>query len=191
MSFRRHYFQAVSWHTSQLYEHYLALLWHSWHAIYNCPSLWWYLLYVGCPGIDARIWEQAKLDNPDPARMIPVPIVGFDELHQRLRLQEQQTSLHQARLEVTSFVIIVIVMPSVLWHCWLGGRKGIRSLKTERWGTGMVICLERGADLHMAQLMPLPLTVSCFSKIQIVFTFLVPAHLGSPGQGAIKQVCRR
>ena len=36
----------------------------------------------------------------------------------------------------------------------------------------MVICLERGADLHMAQLMPLPLTVSCFSKIQIGFTFL-------------------
>jgi len=43
----------------------------------------------------------------------------------------------------------------------------------------MVICLERDADLHMAQLMPLPLTVSCFSKIQIGFTFLVPAHLGS------------
>jgi len=44
----------------------------------------------------------------------------------------------------------------------------------------MVICLEQGADLHIAQLMPLPLTVSCFSKIQIGFTFLVPAHLGSP-----------
>jgi len=43
----------------------------------------------------------------------------------------------------------------------------------------VVICLERGADLHMAQLMPLPLTVSCFSKIQIGFTFLVPAQLGS------------
>ena len=42
----------------------------------------------------------------------------------------------------------------------------------------MVICLERGADLHMAQLMPLPLTVSCFSKIEIGFTFLVPAYLG-------------
>jgi len=52
----------------------------------------------------------------------------------------------------------------------------------------MVICLERGADLHMAQLMPLPLTVSCFSKIQIGFTFLVPAHSGSPGQRAVKQV---
>jgi len=53
----------------------------------------------------------------------------------------------------------------------------------------VVICLERGADLHMAQLMPLPLTISCSSKIQIGFTCLVPAHLGSPGQRAIKQVC--
>ena len=53
----------------------------------------------------------------------------------------------------------------------------------------MVICLERGADLYIAQLMPLPLTVSCFSKIQIGFTFLVPAHLGSPGKRAVKRVC--
>ena len=53
----------------------------------------------------------------------------------------------------------------------------------------MVICLERGADLHTAQLMPLPLTVSCFSKIQIGFTFLVSAHLASLGQRAVKRVC--
>ena len=53
----------------------------------------------------------------------------------------------------------------------------------------MVICLERGADLHMVQLIPLPLTISCSSKIQIGFTFLVPAHLGSPGQRAVKRVC--
>ena len=53
----------------------------------------------------------------------------------------------------------------------------------------MVICLEQCADLHMAQLMPLPLTVSCFSKIQSGFTFLVSAHLGSPGQRAVKRVC--
>jgi len=53
----------------------------------------------------------------------------------------------------------------------------------------MVICLEQGPDLHMAQLMPLPLTVSCFSKIQTGFTFLVPAHRGSPGQRAVKWVC--
>jgi len=53
----------------------------------------------------------------------------------------------------------------------------------------VVVCLEQGADLHMAQLMPLPLTVSCFSKIQIDFTFLVPAHPGSLGQRAVKRVC--
>jgi len=52
----------------------------------------------------------------------------------------------------------------------------------------VVICPEQGADLHAAQLMPLPLTVSCFSKIQIGFTFLVPAQLGSPRQRAIKWV---
>ena len=53
----------------------------------------------------------------------------------------------------------------------------------------MVICLEQGADLHMAQMMSLPLTVSCFSKIQIGFTLLVPADLGSPGKRAVKRVC--
>ena len=50
----------------------------------------------------------------------------------------------------------------------------------------MVVCLEQGADLHVAQLMPLLLTISCYlglSKIQIGFTFLVQAHLGSH-QGA-------
>jgi len=53
----------------------------------------------------------------------------------------------------------------------------------------MVMCLERGADMHMAELMPLSLTVSCFSKIQIGFTFLVPAHPGRPGKRAVKRVC--
>ena len=43
----------------------------------------------------------------------------------------------------------------------------------------MVICMERGADLHIAQLMPLPLIVSCFTKIQIGFTFPVLANLGT------------
>jgi len=50
----------------------------------------------------------------------------------------------------------------------------------------VAICLERSADL---QLMPLPLTVSCFRKIQTGFTFLVPAHPGSPVQRAVKRVC--
>ena len=83
----------------------------------------------------------------------------------------------------------MIYLPSVLRCCWLGGRKGIRPVKTEWWGAGVVICLERGAGLHMAQLMPLPLTVSCFSKIQFGFAFLVPAHPDSPGKRAVKRVC--
>ena len=60
-----------------------------------------------------------------------------------------------------------------------------------RLGGGVLawLCLERCADLHMGRLMPLPLTISCFSKIQIGFTFLVPAHPGSPGQRAVKRVC--
>ena len=45
------------------------------------------------------------------------------------------------------------------------------SKKTEWWGAGVVICLERGADLHMAQLMPLPLTVSCSVKSRLVLPF--------------------
>jgi len=52
----------------------------------------------------------------------------------------------------------------------------------------LVICLERGADLHTAQLMPLPLTVSCFSEIHIGFTFLVPADPDSAGRRAVKHV---
>ena len=68
-------------------------------------------------------------------------------------------------------------------------RKAIRPVKTEWWGAGVVICLEQGADLHMVELMPLPLTVSCCSKIQVGFTFLVPAHPGSPGQTPVERVC--
>jgi len=60
---------------------------------------------------------------------------------------------------------------------------------SEWWGAGVVVCLEQGADLHMAQLMPLPLTVSCFTKIQIGFTFLVQAYLGSPAKRAVKLGC--
>jgi len=65
---------------------------------------------------------------------------------------------------------IIITYNSVLWRCWAVGwaAEGHPACKkTERWGTGVVICLERGAnDLHMVQLMPLPPIISCSSKIQ-------------------------
>jgi len=88
---------------------------------------------------------------------------------------------------ITVWLLSAVTLRSVLWHCWLGGRKGIRPVKTDWWGAVMVICLGRGAGLHMAQLMPLPLTVSCSSK-SILVIFLVLPHPCSPGQRAIKQV---
>ena len=66
----------------------------------------------------------------------------------------------------------VFQWPSVLWRCWLGGRKGIRPVKTEWWGAGVVICLERGADLHTAQLMPLPLTTLSLASVN--FRLVLP-----------------
>ena len=69
------------------------------------------------------------------------------------------------------FVVNNGFVPSVLWRCWLDGRKGIWPVKIGWWGVGVVICLEQCADLHMAQLMPLPLTVSCFSKTRFVLPF--------------------
>jgi len=61
-------------------------------------------------------------------------------------------------------------------YWWKEGHPACKKL--EWWGIGMVICLEQGACLHTAQLMPLPLTVSCFSKIQIGFYLF---DTGSPG----------
>jgi len=68
----------------------------------------------------------------------------------------------------------------------VGRQEGHPAFKKQWWGTGVVICLERGAYLHMAQLMRLPLTVSCSIKIQIGFTFLVLAYPGCPGKEAVK-----
>ena len=90
---------------------------------------------------------------------------------------------------ISGSVLVCLCMPSVLWRCWLGGRKGIRPVKN--WVVRCWCGYLSGARCRLAhaQLMPLPLTISCFSKIQIGFTFLVPAHLGSPGQRAVKRVC--
>ena len=93
-------------------------------------------------------------------------------------------------LKTWYFIISVCTLPAFsALTLLLGLQEGIRPVKTEWWGAGVIICLERGADLHMAQLMPLPLTVPCFTKIQIGVTFLVPAHPGSPGKMAVKWVC--
>jgi len=64
----------------------------------------------------------------------------------------------------------------------LGGRKGIWPVKSERWDAGVVMCLGQGSDLHMAQLMPLPLTVSCSNKSRLVLpSWFYLSGAGSPG----------
>jgi len=75
------------------------------------------------------------------------------------------------------FIIIIIIITTVIilrlcafsaLTLLVGWQEGyLACKKTEWWDAGVVICLEQDADLHMAQLMPLPLNVSCFSKIQI------------------------
>jgi len=56
---------------------------------------------LGCQGIDPVIWEQAKRDNPDPKNLIPVPMIGFTELRNRLQHQELMAKQHQSRLDVS------------------------------------------------------------------------------------------
>jgi len=70
---------------------------------------------------------------------------------------------------------------------WLEGHPACKKLSDE-----VLAWLSVWSEVQtciMVQLMPLPLSVSCFIKIQIGFTFLVPAHPGSPGKRAVKRVC--
>ena len=102
--------------------------------------------------------------------------------------------LHCVDVKFWGLLFVQIISVPGKWQLFafsavVGQQEGHPACKTEWWSAGVVICLERGADLHMAQLMPLPLTVSCFSKIQIGFTFLVPAYPGSPGKRVVKRMC--
>jgi len=101
---------------------------------------------------------------------------------------EFELSCHKTSI-INFISFMASCLPSVLWRCWLGGRKGIRPVKTEWWDAGMVICPRRGADLHTAQLMPLPLTVSCFSKIQIGSGTSSPKYPGKSPEVHKTDVC--
>ena len=132
-------------------------------SLLNCHSAWsmWILVLLTC-GNNAQV-KKRLINKPSMFNLgiqYPLqPVFWYSLMH-------HVNNEHSGLLELCNNTSI---------HEW--------------WGAGVVICLEQGADLHMAQLMPLPLTVSCFSKIQIGFTFLVPAHPGSPGKRAIKRVC--
>ena len=105
------------------------------------------------------------------------------------------SKLHVYRIAAINLVHVFVPCGSQYLQCafsaltlLVGRQEGHPACKKQWWGAGVVICLERGADLRMAQVMQLPLTVSCSSKIQIGFTFLVPAYPGCPGKEAVKRL---
>jgi len=130
----------------------------------------------------------------------PFPIIKYEYIFQ-IKYTEATLSNSSRKLlwfEITKmliavltnkFIVLFIVMLFAFSALTLLVRRQEGPVRIEWWGAGVVICLDRGAYLHTAQLMPLPLAVCCFSKIQIGFTFLVLAHPGSPGQRAVKRVC--
>jgi len=73
----------------------------------------------------------------------------------------------------------------------LGGRNGIWPVK--KLSGGVLAWLYVWSEVHCrfayGPADATAIIVYCFSKIQIGFTFLVPAHLCSPGQRAVKWVC--
>jgi len=78
-----------------------------------------------------------------------------------------QTHRENAFLGCIVYVIVVYTAFSAS-TLLVGRQEGHPACKKLRWGAGMVICPCGGADLHMAQLMPLPLTICCCSKSRLV-----------------------
>jgi len=84
-------------------------------------------------------------------------------------------------------VIQVNLVPSLLWHCWLGGKNGIQPVLSREvlawvsvWGEVQTYIWPSWYHCH-------PLSLASV-KSRLVFIFLVPVHRGSPGQTAIKWV---
>ncbi|CAH1402400.1 unnamed protein product [Nezara viridula] len=59
-------------------------------------------------GIDPLMWKQAQADNPDPVRLIPMPLLGFSELRWRYHCQVEETKRHTAFLDSVAEEILKI-----------------------------------------------------------------------------------
>ena len=99
-----------------------------------------------------------------------------------LKMQE-----HEKLYNLKQSITLLHLLPSVLWRCWLDVRKSIRPVKTEWWGVGMVISLERMICLWTSWC-HCHLIISCFVKIQNGLAFLAPAYTGCSGKEAVKWV---
>jgi len=96
------------------------------------------------------------------------------------------TSFHVACASVIKVpTYLLAYVPSVLWCCWLGGRKGIRPVKTERWGAGVVICLSEVQTCIWPSWCQCHSPSLCFSKIQIGFTSLYRLNRVVPDKGPL------
>ena len=153
-------------------------------AISNTPSLQ-----------PTRLWYKIIYTKPSPVSLVKttamkqqLPNILSKNSHTKTIISHRY---HAVMIDFcqTVFWLSLILLPSVHWHCWLGGRKRIRPVKKLSGRVLAWLSVWSKVQTCMAQLMPLPLTVSCFSKIQIGFTFLILAQPGSPWQRAVKRVC--
>ena len=155
------------------------------------------------------LWAQqsAHIEFPDTERIVAVTATAdalfitpcnSDESNSAVkstcpqRLGDTIKAHKKLLWHVTTFYLIIWHnCPSVLWCCWLGGRKGIRPVKNmEWWGAGVVICPGQGANnWHMVQLMPLPPHHLLLQQNSEWFIILLPAYAGRPGKKAVKRLC--
>jgi len=128
---------------------------------------------VDCAGKITVIFSNAAVQQHYEVYGCGISIINVRYYHKL----PKNTSSFSALYETCVFSALTLLV---------GRQEGHPACKKQWWGTGVVICLERGAGLHMAQLMPPPLTVCCSSKIQIGFTFLITAYPGCPGKEVVK-----
>jgi len=106
--------------------------------------------------------------------------VGNNRPHCQFLTSATPGTIHLLMSETMAFSAVTLLV---------GRQEGHPACKNLSGGVLAWLSIWSEVQTCMSQLMPLPLTVSCFSKIQICFTFLVPAHPGSLGQRAVKRVC--
>ena len=156
------------------------------------PGKWVWSLWV----LEIKAWCLENSRN-----LLAVRIKDHAVMHVRTLAHWNSDSEYRNTRQTVSFQpVMTIPQWVVLWDCiysvsncclslYLNSCFIFKHCLVDWWGAGMVIYLQRCADVHIAQSMPLPLTVSCISKILTGFTFLVLAYPGSPGQRAVKRVC--
>jgi len=117
--------------------------------------------------------------NEAAKREVPSVTIGTTNVYNEFAFNITHTQSFYSHYAEQTFAFSALTL-------LVGRQEGHPACKKMSGGMLVWLSLEQGADIHLAQLIPLPLIVSCFRKIQIGFTFLVPAHPGCPGKEAVK-----